>query len=89
MADEMANDSTVNMNEDIPHTCGVCETIVNKNDLGLHPCFEGYTHFYVDDNFYCYPQCQNGDIVRNSLMADGSEAVVVTNAPECTEYTAH
>ena len=87
MADEMANDSTVNMNEDIPHTCGVCETIINKNDLGLHPCFEGYTHFYVDDNFYCYPQCQNGDIVRNSLMADGSEAVVVTNAPVNTQRT--
>ncbi|XP_032688986.1 uncharacterized protein LOC116852584 [Odontomachus brunneus] len=85
---EAENDgySTMNIYKDISYTCGICETIFdNQDDLAYHPCFKNYNKYVIDDNFYCYPQCENGNVIRNSLMADGTEAVVMTNIPNVSQ----
>lgn len=41
----------------VSYTCGVCETILVKNELRHHPCFDPYNNVYIDDNLYIYPQC--------------------------------
>ncbi|KYM98768.1 hypothetical protein ALC62_10512, partial [Cyphomyrmex costatus] len=53
-------------NLSILYTCGVCETIINEDDLISHTCYKEYNNIHIDENFYCYPEC----------------AVVVTNKPQ-------
>jgi len=37
------------------HTCGVCEMIIDKNNIPTHVCMKGYIRFFIDENFYFYP----------------------------------
>ncbi|XP_018371361.1 PREDICTED: uncharacterized protein LOC108766520 isoform X1 [Trachymyrmex cornetzi] len=74
-------DNSMNVDENnlnISYTCGVCETFIIEDNLLSHTCFNEYSNVCIDENFYCYPQCEDGSIVRKSLMPDGTEDIVTT-----------
>ncbi|GAB1867430.1 hypothetical protein CAJAP_08509 [Camponotus japonicus] len=66
------------------YTCSVCETILVKNELRHHPCFDAYNNVYIDDNLYIYPQCDDGQIIRKSLVGD-AETIVMETTPSQTQ----
>ncbi|CAL1671792.1 unnamed protein product [Lasius platythorax] len=81
---EIASESTNEETLSVSYTCGVCETILEDEDeRNHHPCFEAYKYVYIDDNFYIYPQCNDGQIIRKSLVGD-AEVVVMETTPETT-----
>ncbi|XP_071578950.1 uncharacterized protein [Temnothorax nylanderi] len=77
--------SPENINEEtLVYTCGMCETILHKNEIDPHLCFEGFNEFYIDENLYIYPQSDDGQIIRKSLV-DGTEAMVLEPREETTQ----
>ncbi|XP_071636511.1 uncharacterized protein [Temnothorax longispinosus] len=51
------------------HTCGICETILEEEEIPFHECWANYSAIVCDKNtFYLYPQCENGDIVCQSAI---------------------
>ncbi|KYN26852.1 hypothetical protein ALC57_03767 [Trachymyrmex cornetzi] len=74
---------------EIVYTCGLCEMICNADEIRSHPCLDSFTQFYMDEQHYFYPQCDDGKILRRSLV-DGIEKNVLkmpNNAEESTEET--
>ncbi|XP_018375825.1 PREDICTED: uncharacterized protein LOC108769379 [Trachymyrmex cornetzi] len=71
-----------NKEMEIVYTCGLCEMTCNANEMQNHPCLESFTR-YVDEQHYFYPQCDNGKILRRSLI-DGTEQNVL-EMPEDAE----
>ncbi|XP_028046923.1 uncharacterized protein LOC105828309 [Monomorium pharaonis] len=63
----------------ISYTCGVCETICNEQEMSSHSCLEGYNHCQVDENLYFYPQTDDGQIIRESLVNDSKTIVMKDN----------
>ncbi|XP_077275776.1 uncharacterized protein LOC143904752 [Temnothorax americanus] len=62
----------------VVYTCGLCEEICEK--IPGHPCLEGYTRLYIDQNHYFYPMLDDGkSIVRRSMMPGNKEAIVMDN----------
>ncbi|XP_077255201.1 uncharacterized protein LOC143893551 isoform X1 [Temnothorax americanus] len=62
----------------VVYTCGLCEEICEK--IPGHPCLEGYTRLYIDQNHYFYPMLDDGkSIVRWSMMPGNKEAIVMDN----------
>ncbi|XP_077270912.1 uncharacterized protein LOC143902079 isoform X2 [Temnothorax americanus] len=58
------------------HTCGMCETILEEEEIPSHECWANYPGIVCDENtLYLYPQCENGDIVCRSAI-DGAELFV-------------
>ncbi|XP_029666668.1 uncharacterized protein LOC115237633 [Formica exsecta] len=57
------------------NTCGVCEEIIDNNKISIHKCVEGYKQVYIDANRYFYPICDNGQIIRRSLI-NNTEKIV-------------
>ncbi|XP_025264522.1 uncharacterized protein LOC105259171 isoform X1 [Camponotus floridanus] len=59
-----------NKEEDIAlvQTCGICEVIVDKENIPTHGCVEGYTRLFVDKNLYFYPVTDDNSIIRRSLI---------------------
>jgi len=39
----------------VPHTCGICETIIHEKNIPTHGCVEAYSRLFIDENFYFYP----------------------------------
>jgi len=39
----------------VPHTCGICETIIHEKSIPTYGCVEAYTWLFIDENFYFYP----------------------------------
>lgn len=39
------------------NTCGVCEIIVDENEMLQHSCLENYNRVHIDNNRYFYPVC--------------------------------
>ncbi|XP_067208416.1 uncharacterized protein [Linepithema humile] len=68
---------------EIVYTCGLCEMICKADEMQSHPCMESFTHYYLDEQHYFYPQCEDGTILRRSLV-DGIEQNVL-EMPECAE----
>ncbi|XP_077256607.1 uncharacterized protein LOC143894313 [Temnothorax americanus] len=70
--------SPENTNEEtLLYTCDICENVIHKNEVDLHPCFQGFTHVYINNDLHIlYPQTDDGQIIRKSLV-DGTEAMVV------------
>ncbi|XP_039304217.1 uncharacterized protein LOC120359192 [Solenopsis invicta] len=52
----------------VVHTCGICETIIDQNDIPMHDCIRAYKKFFVDNNYYFYPVTGDNRIVRRSLV---------------------
>ncbi|XP_011172640.1 uncharacterized protein LOC105205047 isoform X1 [Solenopsis invicta] len=52
----------------VVHTCGICETIIDQNDIPMHDCIRTYKKFFVDNNNYFYPVTGDNRIVRRSLV---------------------
>ncbi|XP_011864601.1 PREDICTED: uncharacterized protein LOC105560256 isoform X2 [Vollenhovia emeryi] len=47
------------------------------NEIQSHPCLESFASYYLDkQTYYFYPQCEDGKILRRSLM-DGTEQNVL------------
>ncbi|XP_072750755.1 uncharacterized protein [Anoplolepis gracilipes] len=54
----------------VVHTCGVCEMIIDQNNIPTYVCMEGYTRFFIDENFYFYPVTDDNKIIRRSLVSN-------------------
>ncbi|XP_077280527.1 uncharacterized protein LOC143907561 [Temnothorax americanus] len=78
--------SPENTNEEtLLYTCDICENVIHKNEVDLHPCFQGFTHVYINNDLHIlYPQTDDGQIIRKSLV-DGTEAMVVEPREETTQ----
>ncbi|XP_011880505.1 PREDICTED: uncharacterized protein LOC105568995 [Vollenhovia emeryi] len=73
------NDGSEHWNEEneIVHTCGLCEMVCMANEVQSHPCLESFASYYLDkQTYYFYPQCEDGKILRRSLV-DGTEQNVL------------
>ncbi|KYN22362.1 hypothetical protein ALC57_05242 [Trachymyrmex cornetzi] len=60
---------------DVVYTCSICETICHSHEVRNHPCLEGFQRYHIDKNLYFHPQCDNGSIIRKSLVR-GQEVFV-------------
>ncbi|XP_077282177.1 uncharacterized protein LOC143908393 isoform X1 [Temnothorax americanus] len=50
-------------------TCGLCEVICEADNVTKHECLQGYTEYFMDENTcYFYPVCEDGSILRRSLI---------------------
>lgn len=58
------------------NTCGICETITEPSLISTHKCLEGYKRFFIDNNKYFYPVCDNGAVIRKSATDNGDCVVI-------------
>ncbi|XP_011883826.1 PREDICTED: uncharacterized protein LOC105570976, partial [Vollenhovia emeryi] len=65
----------------ILYTCSICETICSSDEIKNHPCLRGFTRHFVDQNYYFHPQCDDGSIIRKSLVG-GQEVLVEEQAEQ-------
>ncbi|XP_036147075.1 uncharacterized protein LOC118647047 isoform X1 [Monomorium pharaonis] len=67
----------------VVYTCSMCETICRLDEIKDHPCLEGFTRYIIDQNNYFHPQCDDGSIIRKSLI--GGQEVFVEEQTEQEE----
>ncbi|XP_018399461.1 PREDICTED: uncharacterized protein LOC108777148 [Cyphomyrmex costatus] len=66
---------------EIVNTCGLCEIICRVDEIPVHPCLRSFPAYYIDENTrYFYPQCEDGSILRKSLIGDEELNIIETSS---------
>ncbi|XP_074106841.1 uncharacterized protein LOC141532409 [Cotesia typhae] len=59
----------------VVYTCGMCEEICNHYQD--HPCLNGYSDVYLDENYYFYPLLDDKEtIIRRAILSNGKEGLI-------------